>query len=130
MEIIDSPYMKCQFDIFHAKVENNNSWQLGFNRLIPHTDSIALKDFRWSLYEAGELSYESTPLGCGVLNLTNFFELLRKTNFGGIISMHFEYPLGGAEYGVKTLNCNAQEVIAAMKKDTDFVKKVRQEFIH
>jgi hypothetical protein len=31
--------------------------------------------------------------------------------------MHFEYPLGGAESGAKTLMIDKAKVIAAMRKD-------------
>ena len=36
--------------------------------------------------------------------------------------MHFEYPLGGANNGTRTLTMPKEEVLAAMKQDLDRVR--------
>jgi hypothetical protein len=45
-----------------------------------------------------------------------------RTAFEGPLQMHFEYPLGGANNGTRTLTIPKEDVFAAMKKDLDRVR--------
>jgi len=73
----------------------------------PHLVTVSVKDFYWAKTEkkpSGSWQSEWCPLGEGMVH-AEFFQKLKRTEFAGPISMHFEYPLG-------------QEMIAALKKDT------------
>lgn len=47
----------------------------------------------------------------------------KQYNFQTPITMHYEYPLGGAENGAKKLSIPPQELLAAMKKDLVLFKQ-------
>jgi len=49
--------------------------------------------------------------------------LLKQKNFQVPITMHYEYPLGGAENGAKKLSIGEEVLIAAMKKDLVLFKQ-------
>jgi hypothetical protein len=50
-------------------------------------------------------------------------ELLKQYNIQLPITMHYEYPLGGAENGAKKLSISSQELLTAMKKDLTLFKQ-------
>ena len=41
--------------------------------------------------------------------------------------MHYEYPLGGAENGAKTISMKKEEVLSSMKNDLELLKKLLAE---
>jgi len=43
--------------------------------------------------------------------------MVGEAGFDGPLQLHFEYPLGGADGGKKTLTLGRGEVFAAMKRD-------------
>jgi hypothetical protein len=57
--------------------------------------------------------------------MVDYKEYLNRLKAAAIrvpISMHFEYPLGGAEHGHDTLSIDGDEVIAAMTRDLKSLK--------
>jgi hypothetical protein len=64
-----------------------------------------------------------------MVNFSGFFGLVKANGrFSGPVQLHFEYPgLGGAENGKKTLTIPKEVVIAAMRKDLAFARKVMSE---
>ena len=55
-------------------------------------------------------------------NFKRFLPMLKTANFSGPVQMHFEYPLGGADSGAKTLSVDKAKVIEAMRKDLDTLR--------
>ena len=51
-----------------------------------------------------------------------FMALLRKDNFSGPMSIHYEYPLGGAESGKKQITVTPDVVLSAMKRDLETLR--------
>jgi L-ribulose-5-phosphate 3-epimerase len=105
---------------------------------------IALKDFLWkqntgndahtdpydkSLGIADAWTPHWCPAGQGMVNFAGFFGLVKAGGrFSGPVQLHFEYPgLGGAENGKKTLTIPRKELIAAMRRDLTYVRKVMAE---
>jgi len=123
---IDSPWMGSQYDILHATVEGANSWPLGLNLLKSYIGTIDIKDFYWTKKE-GKWHSETTPLGQGMVDLKKYFNLLKEYTIRGPVSIHYEYPLGGAENGAKVLTIKKEEVLAAMKRDLVTVKQLLSE---
>ena len=113
---IDSPWLGSQYDIYHATVEGANTWPVGFKLISPYVRTIDIKDFKW-IERDGKISSEAVPLGEGMVDFRRFFRLLKEFNLQIPISLHFEYPLGGAENGSSKLTINRNDVISAMKKD-------------
>jgi hypothetical protein len=63
-----------------------------------------------------------------MVNLSGFLAIVKEGGrFAGPVQLHFEYPLGGAENGKRTLTIPKQEVINAMRRDLTFVRKAMSE---
>ncbi len=126
LKAIDSPWIGSQYDILHATVEGANSWPLGLRLLKSYIGTIDIKDFHWVKKE-GKWIAETTPLGEGMVDLKRYFKLLKEYSIQSPLSIHYEYPLGGAENGAKVLTMNKEEVLAAMKKDLVTLKQLLSE---
>ena len=82
----------------------------------PYIKTIDIKDFIW-VKKDGKWQIQNVPLGEGMVDFQNFFALVKQYNINGPISLHLEYPLGGAESGARKLSVNPDTVITAMQKD-------------
>ncbi|MGH9341547.1 MAG: sugar phosphate isomerase/epimerase family protein [Acidobacteriota bacterium] len=118
---LDPEWIGCQFDIRHATVESANAWPINFRLLAPYTRILAIKDFKWEK-EGGTWKVTNCPLGEGQVDFKSFFRLLKDSGFSGPISVHYEYSLGGAEHGARSLDLPRTEVLAAFKRDLDVLK--------
>ena len=123
---IDSPWLGSQYDIYHATVEGANTWPVGFRLISPFVRTIDIKDFKW-IERDGKTRSETVPLGDGMVDFRIFFRLLKEANLQVPISLHYEYPLGGAENGSSKLNIERNQVISAMKKDLSTLKGYLQD---
>lgn len=123
LDIAKSQYLGAQYDIRHAMIEGLKSWQLGLRLLAPKIHSIDIKDF---IYEKGEKGWDvkNVPLGTGAVDFASYFKLLKELNVVAPISIHLEYPLGGADHGHRELTIPGEKVIEAMQKDLDYLKSV------
>ena len=119
---INSRWLGSQYDIYHATVEGANSWSVGLKLISRYIRTLDIKDFQWSKKD-GKWYTESVPLGEGMVDYKKYFGLLKQSNISGPISVHYEYPLGGAEVGAKELTMNKEDVISAMRKDLTTLKK-------
>ncbi len=115
------PYMGCQFDIRHAVVEGGLSWPTSFKLIHDRINSIALKDFIWEKVD-GSWKPLNTPIGEGMVDFDSYFKLLKKHNINVPVSLHFEYDLGGAEHGKKTITINKDKLYQQMIKDLEKVR--------
>lgn len=114
-------WVGLQYDILHATVEGANAWPLGLKHAGKHVTSMPIKDFQWTKKD-GKWVMELIPLGEGMVDFKKFLGLIKSLNITGPFSMHFEYPLGGAEHGAKTLTVDKEVVINAMKRDLTKLK--------
>ena len=114
----DPAAVGVNFDIGHATVEGGlGGWINSFHILGPYVRGIAVKDFYWAKDAKGAWKVEWTPLGEGMVHLPQFFGMVRAANFTGPMQLHFEYPMGGADQGKKTITIPQQEVFSSMKRD-------------
>ncbi|WP_247233001.1 sugar phosphate isomerase/epimerase [Telluribacter sp. SYSU D00476] len=119
-------HMGVQYDIRHATVEGGLSWENGLRLLHPHIKVLAIKDFLWA-NQNGKWGVRNVPLGEGMVDFKTYFRLLKQYNVQVPISMHYEYELGGAEHGAKTLKVDRKVVYDAMKRDLAKVKELWQQ---
>ena len=56
------------------------------------------------------------------MRLKKFLALVKQYNINVPITMHYEYDLGGAENGLRTIKMDKKEIISAMKKDLALLK--------
>lgn len=123
---IGSDHLGSQFDIRHAVVEGAFSWAVDLRALSQHVQTVAIKDFFWKL-EGDRWNVMNCPLGEGAVDFPAYFELLHSTGFDGPISLHLEYPLGGAESGRRDLSISSDQVLSAMRRDLSLLKQLLQE---
>ena len=89
---LDPRWIGCQYDIRHATVEGGYSWRLGLQLVSSFIKTTVIKDFKWAKGNSG-WRVQNTPLGEGMVDFKEYFELIKKMNITGPISMHFEYPI-------------------------------------
>jgi sugar phosphate isomerase/epimerase len=118
---INSPLLGCQYDVNHATAESGANWETGFRLMAPYIKSIAIKDFKYELKE-GKLLKVGCPLGEGVIDWKKYLQLVKQYNINVPITMHFEYDLGGAENGMRTVKIDKKVILDAMKKDLILLK--------
>jgi len=118
---VNSAWLGSQYDIYHATVEGANTWPVAFRLISPYIRSADIKDFKW-IEKEGKTRSEPVPLGEGMVDFKKYFSLLKSYNIKIPLSIHYEYPLGGAEHGLNKLTIKREEVLSAMKKDLGTLK--------
>jgi L-ribulose-5-phosphate 3-epimerase len=113
---INSPFLGSQYDIYHATIEGANAWPVALELMSPFIRSIDIKDFFWSKKD-GKWSSETVPLGEGAVDFKRYLAMIKQLNISCPVSMHYEYPLGGAENGADKLTMKREDVLSKMKKD-------------
>jgi L-ribulose-5-phosphate 3-epimerase len=122
---VGSPYLGFNYDIGHATVEGGfGGWLLSTRTVAPMMKGVALKDFLWRKDPKGGWRPAWCPMGQGMVNFPKFFALLKEQKFHGPLQLHYEYPLGGADTGKKTIQIDKAELIATMRKDLQFTRNV------
>jgi len=123
MQKINSKWLGCQFDIRHATVENGHTWTISLKAIRSYINTLDIKDFIWKKTEKG-WEPVNVPLGEGMVDFKEYFKQIKAYNINVPISLHFEYPLGGANHGSTSLTVDPQVVINAMKKDLNHLKNL------
>jgi sugar phosphate isomerase/epimerase len=115
---LDPQTVGVNYDVGHATIEGGfGGWINSFRITGPYLRGIAAKDFVWAKNAKGDWAPEWRPLGEGMVRFPQFFAMVKEAHFQGPLQLHFEYPLGGAGAGKKTLSIPRPEVFAAMKRD-------------
>ena len=122
----DQRNMGVQYDIRHAVVEGGMSWKNGLNLIHPHIKILAIKDCVWTK-KNGSWIVENVPLGEGMVDFKSYFKMLKEFNIQVPISLHYEYPMGGAEHGASSISTDKQIIFAHMKRDLNKLKQLWQE---
>ncbi len=128
MKDLDPKLVGMNYDIGHATIEGGlGGWIDSFKIAGKYVRGIAVKDFAWEKDAKGAWRPNWKPIGEGMVKLPQFFGMVAETDFSGPLQMHFEYPLGGANGGKRTLTIPKEEVYAAMKKDLDKIRGMMSE---
>jgi sugar phosphate isomerase/epimerase len=123
MRELDPKAVGVNFDVAHAVIEGGlGGWIDSFKITGSHLRGIAVKDFAWEKDANGAYRAQWKPIGEGMVKLPELFGMVARTAFAGPLQIHFEYPLGGANSGSRTLTMPKEDVFAAMKKDLDRVR--------
>jgi sugar phosphate isomerase/epimerase len=112
---IDTEYTGIHFDIGHATVEGGYAWPIHFYRMKQYIKAVIVKDFRWMYNGEERAEVGWCPIGQGCID-QEFFNMLKKINYTGPITMHHEYEVEGK--GTERL----ENLAKAMKKDTQTVR--------
>jgi sugar phosphate isomerase/epimerase len=125
MKDLDPKLVGINYDVGHATVEGGfGGWIDSFKIAGNSVRGIAVKDFLWEKDAKGAWRAEWKPIGQGMVKLPQFFAMVADTDFSGPLQLHFEYPLGGANNGTRTLTIPKEEVYAAMNKDLEQVRGI------
>ncbi len=135
---LDPQWIGVNYDIGHATVEGGYGGWIATAKLTKDSmRGIALKDFFWqrngkgtthpdpydtSLGVEGAVVPHWCPIDQGMVRFDGFFAIAKANRFSGPVQLHFEYPLGGAENGKKTLTLPREQVLAAMQTDLNAVR--------
>ncbi len=119
----DPNYFGVQYDIRHATVDGGLSWTNGLELLKDHIQVIVLKDFKWGKV-GDQWKPINVPIGEGMVDFNKYFKILKAYGLNPPVSLHLEYPLGGAEKGKSELTVDRKMVYDAMKKDLQTVQKL------
>jgi L-ribulose-5-phosphate 3-epimerase len=123
----DPQWLGCQFDIRHATVEGGQTWPLLFKLLLPYIKVIIAKDFRWEKTKEEKWKPENCPLGDGMVDFESYFKMVKEARIRGPISLHLEFPLGGADKGTKSLAWPQDYVLSIMEKEVETLKYMLQQ---
>lgn len=123
LESADHAFFGSEFDIRHATMEGANSWQNAVRLLHPHIKTIVIKDFKWGKV-GGKWEAINTPVGEGMVDFKRYFSMLKQYGISPPVTLHIEYPIGGAEHGDRELTIDRERVYAAMKKDLETIQKI------
>ncbi|MBB6109877.1 Sugar phosphate isomerase/epimerase [Mucilaginibacter lappiensis] len=113
---LDPASIGCQYDIRHATTEGADTWATSIQPLVPFIKTTNIKDFYWEKKD-GKWQVKSVPLGEGMVDFKNYFEVVKQQGIGGPMSLHCEYELGGAQDGAKQLTISKQQFTTAVQKD-------------
>lgn len=113
----------CQYDLRHASVEGAQAWFHNLRLIAPYVNSLTIKDYIWKRGPQG-WRLTNVPLGQGMADYPRFFRFLRQAGIRVPMSLHFEYPLGGAEAGAQKLSLPARTVFGAMRRDLDALRRL------
>ncbi|BAX78736.1 sugar phosphate isomerase/epimerase family protein [Labilibaculum antarcticum] len=119
-------YFGAQYDIRHNMVEGANSWENSLRLIHQNIKTIVVKDYKWG-QENGKWQPVNVPIGEGMIDFKRYFRLLKNYGINVPVSLHMEYPLGGAEKGKSILTVDERVVFDAMKKDVNSLKKLWRE---
>lgn len=126
LETANTEFFGAQYDIRHAVAEGGQSWPNGIKLLKGNIKTIVLKDFKWGKVD-GKWQIINVPIGEGMVDFTTYFQLLKSFGLKPPVSLHLEYPLGGAEKGKSELSVDEDVVFTAMKKDLSTIQKFWKE---
>jgi L-ribulose-5-phosphate 3-epimerase len=115
---LDPARVGFYFDPGHATIEGAKySWKLNLQRISSRLTMVAVKDYVWEKSSNGWQT-RWCPLGEGMVNWKEFFEMLVKLPFPGPLSVHIEYNPGG-----NTRTERIDNSLAAAQRDIQFVRK-------
>jgi L-ribulose-5-phosphate 3-epimerase UlaE len=65
----------------------------------------------------------NVPLGQGLVQFEEYIKKLDELNIKADFSIHYEYPLGGAEHGDRDITISKEEFVKKTASDLAYFKK-------
>ncbi len=122
LEDLDPAWTGVQFDIRHAMVEGPDTWPVFLEILAPYINTLDIKDYTWQQLQ-GEMILSNVPLGQGMVPFDTYLQKLKTLHINADFSIHYEYPLGGAEHGDTELTISKEAFRQKVGADLDFLKR-------
>jgi L-ribulose-5-phosphate 3-epimerase len=127
IEPLDPRWCGFYFDLGHCWIDGGASgWEIASHLVIPRLKMIAVKDFRWTEPSPHRLEAVTCKLGEGMVQWSEFFKILAKSDFHGPISLHEEYLIPGVadDQGRSLSRQTVPQVMAAAKENLDYLKSL------
>jgi len=118
---LDPQWTGVQFDIRHAMVEGPNTWPYIFDLLAPYINTVDIKDYTWEVVD-GKARVVNVPLGQGQVDFDLFLSKLQEFKLNTDYSIHYEYPLGGADHGNTELDISKAAFVELVSADLNYFK--------
>ena len=122
---LPAEWIGSQYDLRHAVFESPNNWKNGIRLIADYVNTLAVKDSQWVITENGVPQAQLCPLGEGFADFSTLLEMLPRPKAPRPVSIHLEYPIGGAEHGARKLSVDRKVVMEAMKKDLAVFRKLQ-----
>ncbi|MFK7934106.1 MAG: sugar phosphate isomerase/epimerase family protein, partial [Saprospiraceae bacterium] len=123
LETANPDFFGAQYDIRHAVAEGGRSWSNGVQLIKNQIKTIVLKDFKWGKVN-GKWKIVNVPVGEGMVDFTSYFKQLKNYGLQSPVSLHLEYPLGGAEKGRYEITVAKKVVYDAMRNDLTKIQQL------
>jgi sugar phosphate isomerase/epimerase len=123
----DPKWISSNLDIAQAALEGGVGGWINYVRLMGEFGYIrgtSIKDCIWAKDAKGRWEPQFCPLGQGMTHFNSYFTLLKEAKFSGPIQLQFEYPLGGADVGRRTLTIDKSQVLSAMRRDLETLRRM------
>jgi len=120
-------WISSNYDISQATIEGGWGGWINSARLLGEGGFIkgaSFKDFTWGKDAKGDWRPQFCALGEGMVHFKSYLALLKEAKFSGPIQLHFEYPLGGAEEGERTLTIDKSQVLFAIRRDLATLRRM------
>lgn len=121
IEGLDPEWTGVQYDIRHAMVEGPDSWPYSFELLAPYINTVDIKDYTWEV-SGDKAKVLNVPLGKGLVDFDLFVKKLHDFQIQPDYSIHYEYPLGGADHGSTELEIPKAEFVKMVSADLKYFK--------
>jgi sugar phosphate isomerase/epimerase len=120
----DPAQVGFHYDVGHmSNAGGNGTWVTGLRAAGPYVRGVSVKDSFIEKAQNGEWRVRYVPLGEGNVQLAQFARVLKEINFSGPIEVQAEYPNGGAENAADHLTLPREQVLGAMKKDQEVLRR-------
>jgi sugar phosphate isomerase/epimerase len=119
---LDNDRVSVNLDLAHATIEGGLGGWINSTRLIaPMARGIAIKDFHWAKNASkGKWDVRWCPMGEGMVDTTQFLEMIKAAGFTGPLQLHMEYDeLGGADTGKRKITVSREEFVRLAKRDVE-----------
>lgn len=119
IEALPAAQVGLYFDPRHAVVEGGGiGWKVALAAALPRLRMISVKDVRWERdAESGRWRDAHVPMGQGMVDWPACCRLLAQAGWQGPVSVHVEYPVGGA-----TPDERRTAMLAAAGRELAFIK--------
>lgn len=130
IEPLDPHSCGYYYDLSQATTEGGvGGWKIAAHLVMPRLKMIAAKDFVWKEVSPHRWQAQNCPLGEGMSHWKEFLQTLAQSDFHGPITVHEEYSIPGVsdDQGIALTRATVPEVMAAAKKDLDYLKSLLHE---
>jgi sugar phosphate isomerase/epimerase len=118
---MDSQYIGCQYDVYHAATESFTGWPFGFEAVASFVKHACIKDYTFTQNNKGKWELKTVPLGTGVVDYKKYFTLRRKHGIDGPLSIHYEFALEGDDVSLSVKE-RRKRILPAVRREVEVLR--------